>query len=77
MILKYLHKKSYVRVHCIILSVQLGALTSKDGAVVNPHDGSLTFMGRVLAMLPMDVHLGKLILLGHVFGLMEECIIIG
>ncbi|XP_061468264.1 ATP-dependent RNA helicase TDRD9 isoform X2 [Rhineura floridana] len=42
----------------------------------NPYDGELTFLGRVLAQLPVDQHLGKLIVLGHVFGCLEECLII-
>lgn len=40
-------------------------------------DGELTFLGRVLAHLPVDLRLGKLIVLGHVFGCLEECLIIG
>lgn len=40
-------------------------------------DGDLTFLGRVLAHLPVDLQLGKLIVLGHVFGCLEECLIIG
>ncbi|XP_071601524.1 ATP-dependent RNA helicase TDRD9 isoform X2 [Heliangelus exortis] len=54
---------------------ELGALTNcvqKD----DPHDGELTFLGRVLTHLPVDLHLGKLIVLGHVFGCLEECLII-
>lgn len=43
----------------------------------NPHDGELTFLGRVLAQLPVSQHLGKLIVLGHVFGCLDECLIIG
>ncbi|RXN17568.1 ATP-dependent RNA helicase TDRD9 [Labeo rohita] len=39
-------------------------------------DGDLTFLGRVLAHLPVDLQLGKLIVLGHVFGCLEECLII-
>ncbi|KAJ7345223.1 hypothetical protein JRQ81_001173, partial [Phrynocephalus forsythii] len=42
----------------------------------NPYDGELTFLGRVLAQLPVNQHLGKLIVLGHVFGCLEECLII-
>ena len=38
-------------------------------------DGTLTFVGRVMAQLPLDVHLTKLILLGHVFGVLEDAII--
>ena len=43
---------------------------------MNRHDGHLTFIGRVLADLPVDCKIGKLIMLGHVFGLLEECLII-
>ena len=38
-------------------------------------DGDLTFVGLVMADIPLDVHLTKLILMGHVFGLLEEAII--
>ncbi|KAK2147306.1 hypothetical protein LSH36_561g03033 [Paralvinella palmiformis] len=55
---------------------EIGALTSLDMEVLNPHDGQLTFLGHVMAELPIDVRLGKLILLGHVFGLLEACMII-
>ena len=43
----------------------------------NPHDGELTFLGRVLAQLPVNQQLGKLIVPGHVFGCLDECLIIG
>lgn len=43
----------------------------------NPHDGELTFLGRVLAQLPVSQQLGKLIVLGHVFGCLDDCLIIG
>ncbi|XP_061232265.1 ATP-dependent RNA helicase TDRD9 isoform X1 [Neopsephotus bourkii] len=55
---------------------ELGALTNCVQAEDDPHDGELTFLGRVLAQLPVDLHLGKLIVLGHAFGCLEECIII-
>ena len=40
-------------------------------------DGDITLMGKVLAHLPLDVRLGKLIYLGNAFGVAEECIIMG
>lgn len=43
----------------------------------NPYDGNLTFVGHVLASLPVDIRIGKLLVLGHVFGVLEECLIIG
>ena len=56
--------------------MQVGALATQSVGIRNPHDGDLTFMGRILAELPVDIRIGKLMLLGHVFGLLEECIII-
>ena len=55
----------------------MGALSSTVSGLCNPHDGDLTFLGRVLAQLPVDIRIGKLILMGHVFGLLDECVIIG
>uniref|UniRef100_A0A8D0GJ38 ATP-dependent RNA helicase TDRD9 n=1 Tax=Sphenodon punctatus TaxID=8508 RepID=A0A8D0GJ38_SPHPU len=56
---------------------EVGALAiSADAEEENPHDGELTFLGRVLAQLPVDQQIGKLIVLGHVFGCLEECLII-
>ncbi|RMB98688.1 hypothetical protein DUI87_24906 [Hirundo rustica rustica] len=55
---------------------ELGALTACVQTEENLHDGELTFLGMVLTELPVDLHLGKLIVLGHVFGCLEECLII-
>ncbi|KFO74837.1 Putative ATP-dependent RNA helicase TDRD9, partial [Cuculus canorus] len=55
---------------------ELGALTTHVQTEENPYDGELTFLGKVLAQLPVDLRLGKLIVLGHVFGCLEECLII-
>ncbi|NWU59244.1 TDRD9 helicase, partial [Dromas ardeola] len=55
---------------------ELGALTTSVQTEENLHDGELTFLGNVLAQLPVDLRLGKLIVLGHVFGCLEECLII-
>ncbi|XP_058242140.1 ATP-dependent RNA helicase TDRD9 isoform X1 [Hemibagrus wyckioides] len=54
---------------------EIGAL-SVSSSSMNRFDGELTFLGRVLAHLPVDLHFGKLIVLGHVFGCLEECLII-
>lgn len=56
---------------------EVGALTVLMENGFNPDDGDLTFMGKVLAKLPVDIHIGKLIVLGFVFGCLEECVIIG
>lgn len=41
------------------------------------YDGDLTYLGRVIAALPVDVKVGKLLVLGHVFGFLKECLILG
>uniref|UniRef100_A0A8C3Y8D0 RNA helicase n=1 Tax=Catharus ustulatus TaxID=91951 RepID=A0A8C3Y8D0_CATUS len=64
-------------IECTIVQLkELGALTTCVQTEENRHDGELTFLGMVLTELPVDLHLGKLIVLGHVFGCLEECLII-
>ncbi|XP_043930431.1 ATP-dependent RNA helicase TDRD9 [Protopterus annectens] len=61
----------------IMLLKEVGAVSVHSATNdENVYDGELTFLGRVLAVLPVDLHLGKLIVLGHVFGCLEECLII-
>ena len=39
-------------------------------------DGDITVLGEIISKLPVDVQLGKLIVLGHIFGVLKEAIII-
>ncbi|KAM9354857.1 ATP-dependent RNA helicase TDRD9 [Pholidichthys leucotaenia] len=55
---------------------EMGALSSKNDGTCENEDGDLTFLGRVMAHLPVDLYLGKMIVLGHVFGCLDECLII-
>lgn len=55
----------------------MGALSAKSDGGCQNEDGELTFLGRVLAHLPIDLYLGKMVVLGHVFGCLDECLIIG
>lgn len=57
-------------------SPQLGAITVTCGGVVNLYDGDLTFVGEILESLPISARLGRLLLLGHVFDCLEECLVI-
>ncbi|XP_056021255.1 ATP-dependent RNA helicase TDRD9-like isoform X2 [Ostrea edulis] len=61
----------------ILLLKEVGALSTLTTGENNRHDGQLTFVGHVLADLPVDIKIGKLIIYGHVFGVLEECLIIG
>uniref|UniRef100_UPI0035900AED ATP-dependent RNA helicase TDRD9-like n=1 Tax=Myxine glutinosa TaxID=7769 RepID=UPI0035900AED len=63
--------------HTILLLKEIGALTmSMDDGHTCPYDGEITVIGQVLAMLPLDLRFGKLIVLGYIFGCLEECLII-
>uniref|UniRef100_A0A8C2ZES9 RNA helicase n=1 Tax=Cyclopterus lumpus TaxID=8103 RepID=A0A8C2ZES9_CYCLU len=62
-------------VRTVLQLKEMGALSAKNDG--RGHDGELTFLGRVLAHLPVDLYLGKLIVLGHIFGCLDECLIIG
>lgn len=55
----------------------MGALSGKSDSREKLEDGELTFLGRVLAHLPIDLHLGKMVVLGYVFGCLDDCLIIG
>ncbi|XP_068210365.1 ATP-dependent RNA helicase TDRD9-like [Palaemon carinicauda] len=55
---------------------QMGALAIKSKGRECCLDGDLTYLGRVIAALPVDPHLAKLIVMGHMFGCEREAIII-
>jgi len=56
---------------------EVGSLTIKCNGSYSEHDGDLTYMGRIMSKLPIDMRLGRLIMLGFAFGVMEEALIIG
>lgn len=57
---------------------ELGALTRLDGnGEFCYEDGDLTFLGSVVASLPIDVRIAKLIVFGYLFSVLDEAIIIG
>lgn len=61
----------------ILILKALGALLPTiDGKLVDL-DGDVTFIGYVMSELPLDVRISKLIILGHCFSLLDDCIIIG
>jgi ATP-dependent RNA helicase TDRD9 len=56
---------------------EVGALTIHMGQdEIRPYDGDLTYLGKIMAALPLDIELSRLIALGHAFGLVYECVVI-
>ena len=43
---------------------------------IRPFDGDLTFVGKVMAALLIDIELSRLIALGHACGLVYEAVVI-
>lgn len=65
-------------IHNTILTLkEVGALFTTVNGAYSIQDGDLSFMGRVMAGMPLDIRLTRLILLGYIFSAMEEAIIIG
>ena len=54
---------------------EVGALFTTVKGKPTPFDGDLSYLGRIMAKLPIDVHLSKLVMLGYVFNVLEECVI--
>ncbi|XP_024080639.1 probable ATP-dependent RNA helicase spindle-E [Cimex lectularius] len=54
---------------------EMGALCLTVDGEYKEDDGDLTFIGVIMASLPLDTHLSKLIILGHMFSCLKECVI--
>lgn len=53
-----------------------GAITmevNKTGALIDD-TGEITFLGKIYCDLPCEIKISKLILLGKIFGLLEETV---
>ncbi|KAI9577311.1 hypothetical protein GQX74_013020 [Glossina fuscipes] len=60
----------------ITILKEVGALYKYANDIYSIEDGDISFMGRVMALMPLDVRLTRLTILGWVFGALEESIII-
>lgn len=55
---------------------EVGALVDEDDSY-QLFDGKLTDLGKIMVELPLDIRISKLIMLGHVFGVLRDAIILG
>ena len=55
-----------------LIQMKVGALIHESSL----YDGRITFLGEILAQLPLDVYIGKLIIIGFLYGLFEEVVTI-
>lgn len=61
----------------ILVLKEMGALLQKSNGVIQQLDGDISFIGRIMANLPIDVRIARFIIFGYCFSLLEECIVIG
>ncbi|XP_012544435.2 probable ATP-dependent RNA helicase spindle-E [Bombyx mandarina] len=59
----------------VLVLKEIGALKKTLDNEWSSSDGDLTYMGRIMAKLPIDVRASKLIVLGYVYGCLDECVI--
>ncbi|XP_033162467.1 probable ATP-dependent RNA helicase spindle-E [Drosophila mauritiana] len=60
----------------ILLLKEVGALYLTVDGVYDALDGDLTYWGTIMARLPLDTRQSRLIILGYIFNMLEEAIII-
>lgn len=61
----------------ILLLKETGAFLPTCDGTYSDEDGDMTFIGHIMAALPVDIHVAKLIVLGYCFSVLSESIIIG
>lgn len=61
----------------ILLLKETGAMLKTVDDKYSDNDGDLTFIGHVMAALPVNIYIAKLIVLGYCYSVLPECIIIG
>lgn len=64
-------------VRAIMILKELGGLErlAADNSFI-PDDGELTYVGQIMAALPLDARLSKLIVMGYIFSVLDEAIVI-
>lgn len=61
----------------ILILKEIGALLKTCNGEMSSMDGDISFIGRIMANLPIDVKIAKFIILGYCFSILDECIVIG
>lgn len=61
----------------ILILKELGGLYKTVNGRYMEFDGDLSFIGRVMAALPLDIRITRLVIFGYMFSVFDECLIIG
>lgn len=71
------HPKLNDIANTVLVLKEIGALLRTCDRKPNDMDGDISFLGRIMANLPLDVKIAKFIILGYCFSILDECIVIG
>ncbi|CAG0922779.1 unnamed protein product, partial [Notodromas monacha] len=59
----------------ILTLKELGGLTLSNGRnPIDRYDGEITFLGRLMDALPIDPHLSRLVAMGIILGVLDDCL---
>lgn len=61
----------------VLILKELGGLYKTVNGKYMELDGDLSFIGRVMAALPLDIRISRLVIFGYMFSVFDECLIIG
>lgn len=61
----------------ILILKEVGALLRLNNGRFEYEDGEITYIGRIMEALPLDVRVSKFIILGYAFSILDDCIKIG
>lgn len=64
-------------INAIMTLKELGGLQRLENGFFQSQDGKLTYVGRIMAGLPLDVRITKFIIVGYMFSVFDEAIVIG
>ncbi|CAB3361811.1 Hypothetical predicted protein [Cloeon dipterum] len=69
-------KLSNIEMTVLTLKETGGLLIENSKGRPDRNDGELTFLGKIMAKLPIDIHLAKLVVFGHILGVYQSSLII-
>ncbi|KAL5273653.1 TDRD9 family protein [Megaselia abdita] len=60
----------------VLILKELGGLYRTVNGKYMEFDGDLSFIGRVMSALPLDIRISRLVIFGYMFSVFDECLII-
>lgn len=59
----------------LLTTTKINEIDERMAQIYDEKDGDLTYVGRIMAKLPLDINASRLIIFGHIFGVLNDAII--